>query len=187
MSEAVLKLEKVKKSCRISKNISRVLAIIVTLGCAMCLVGAIVLLIVGSEKIDSKIQLGVDEGNVRIEMNYLGTDGIFSIDLHLNELIEQGRYTDAFIEVCNFGALISAIVATMFWTLVSMFKLIEESENPFTPKVLKQLKRVFVLATIMAGLLNGLVACVVTACIGRSLYSIFDYGFVIQQEIDETL
>lgn len=187
MRDEMVKLEKVKKSCKISKIISNIIACFVTIGCVCAVVATIILGVVGHEKINSEIAKSIESGNASFEVDDIKIDGMLELNVKLNEMVAKGEYAEAITIICIFMAVVMAAVAAVFWMMVSIFKMIAESNTPFTIDILKRLKAVFIIVAVIAVIVSGLGTGVIVGCIGWSLYTIFDYGFVIQQEIDETL
>lgn len=187
MNNESIKLEKVKKSCNISKIICQVFAVLLAVSVAVMIIIPIAFGITGYDKIDKEISTNIENGNLTFNVSEFELNGIFNIDLGLEEMADEGQYAAVITAVCILAAVILATLDVLFWMLVKVFKLIAKSETPFTQAILKRLKAVFILISIFLALINGIGAGIITACIGWSIYTIFDYGFVIQQEIDETL
>lgn len=189
MRDEMVKLEKVKKSCKISKNLSKIIACFVTIG-FVCVTAVIIAFgVIGYDKINSEIEKSIESGDASLVFDFddVNFNGALQLNLKLNEMVKQGKYAEAISLLCVFVAFVTASVAVVFWMLVSIFKMVAESNTPFTVNILKRLKAVFIMVTVIATLASGIGLGVIVGCIGWSLYSIFDYGFVIQQEIDETL
>lgn len=187
MRDEMIKLGKVKKSCRISGILSKILACIVTVGFVGAVAGMIILGVIGHDKINSEISKSIESGDSTFNVDDVKIDGMFQVSVKLNEMVEQGQYAEVITIVCAFVAIVTAAVSIIFWMLVGIFKEIGKSNTPFTVSVLKRVKAIFIMAVVIAVFSSGLGMGVIAGCIGWSLYSIFDYGFVIQQEIDETL
>lgn len=187
MRDEMVKLEKVKKSCKISGIISKIIACLVTVGFVGAIVGIIVLGIVGHDKINSEIGKAVESGDATFNVDNVNINGMVQVNAAIDEMTEQGEYAEVLTIACIIAAFASAVVAVIFWMLVSIFKMIAESNTPFTGGILKRIKAIFILVAVIALITNGLGTGVIVGCIGWSLYSIFDYGFAIQQEVDETL
>lgn len=187
MRDEMVKLEKVKKSCKISGIISRIIACIVTIGFVGAVAGAIVLGVLGHDKINSEIAKAVESGDATFSVDDVNINGIVQANVEVEEMAEQGEYAEVLTIVCIIMAFATAVIAAVFWMLVSIFKMVAESNTPFTVGILKRIKAIFILVAVTALITNGLGMGVIAGCIGWSLYSIFDYGFAIQQEVDETL
>ncbi len=88
---------------------------------------------------------------------------------------------------CFGGFLICLIATAIFIMIQKTFVLIKDSETPFDPAVLKRLKLVFVIIAIAALLFSGVGTAVMSGIVFWCVYCILDYGFILQQEVDETL
>ena len=187
MRDEMVKLEKIKKSCKISKNLSKMIACLLTVGFVCAIAGIIVIGVIGHDNINSELKKSIESGDSTFNVDDIDINGMVQLNVKLNEMAEQGEYAEALTIICAFIAVVTAAIAIVFWMLVTIFKMIAESNTPFTVNVLNRLKTIFIMVTVIAVLSSGLGMGVIVGCIGWSLYSIFDYGFVIQQEIDETL
>lgn len=187
MREEMVKLEKVKRSCKTSKVISQIMAGIVSAACVICLVVPIILGVVGIDKVNTEIGKAVESGQATFYVDDVSLNGMIDLQVKVEDMVNNGNYAEAVIAICIFAAVVTAICAVLFWALVSIFKTISVSETPFTEDILRKLRVVFIMIAIIFGMISGFVAFVIAACICWSLYTIFDYGFVIQQEINETL
>lgn len=83
--------------------------------------------------------------------------------------------------------LLSFVLAQVMLRLVTrLFTHIRESETPFTPAAVKQLKTLAVLLGLIIGVQNTLVGVVV--CLAVFAFAlIFQYGGELQTQVDETL
>ena len=64
---------------------------------------------------------------------------------------------------------------------------LENSDTPFDESIMKKIKTVFGLITIVVFFSVGLGAAVLVGVGFWSMYCILDYGYVLQKEADETL
>ena len=75
--------------------------------------------------------------------------------------------------------------------LLGLFKKIFENlineDNPFSDKILNNLKNCFIVMTVILTLSVGIGPGVIVGVLGWCIYSIFEYGRVLQTEVDETL
>lgn len=173
---------KVRKSCGTAKKITRFFAILMIAAFALCVIGTAATLAFRSQ-IDTTLAENADRATFdNIEIN-----GILSFRLKVDRLVEAGEYGKAVTLYCVFGMAVTALIAGMFHCLNKTFITIETSESPFTDKVLKTLKTVFILFTVMAGLFCGVVPFILIGVACWSVYCIMDYGITLQEEIDETV
>lgn len=187
MRDEMVKLEKVKKSCKISGTISKIIACLLTVGFVASVAGIIILGAIGYDKINTEIGKAVESGDATFEVDDVNINGMVQFDAQIEEMADQGEYAEVITVACVIVAVVTAALAVVFWMLVSIFKMITESNTPFTINIRNRIKAIFIMVAVIALITNGLGMGVIVGCIGWSLYSIFDYGFAIQQEVDETL
>lgn len=187
MREEMVKLEKVKKTCKISKNLCTILASIVTVAFVCAVIGMIIFGTISHDKVNSAVKEAIESNDVDFDVDDIRIDGVLRLNVYLNEMAKQENYAAVITVAFAYGAVLSATVAVVFWMLVSIFKMVALSDTPFTANIRNRLKAIFIIVTVIAIFASGLGTGIIIGCIGWSLYSIFDYGFVIQQEIDETL
>lgn len=188
MREELVKLERVKKACKISKILCTILAWIVTVAFVCAVIGMIIFGVIDHSKVNSAVKEAMESNDVvDFDVDDINIDGMLRLNVYLNEMAEQENYAAVIIVAFAYGATISATLAVILWMLVSIFKIIAISDTPFTANIRNRLKAIFIIVTVIAAFANGLGTGIIIGCIGWGLYTIFDYGFAIQQEIDETL
>jgi len=83
--------------------------------------------------------------------------------------------------------LLSFVLAQIMLRLVTrLFTGIRESENPFTPGIIKTLKTLAVLLGLVVAVQNTLLGVVITFTV-FAFALIFEYGGELQHQVDETL
>lgn len=127
-----------------------------------------------------KDELGIN-GSVNLDGVFEGEYGENAVDL-LNSFARIGMVLGMI-----FAAIMSAAAAVVWWLIERIFKEIKESDSPFTESILKKLKVVFIIISILPLFTNGVGAAIVTALICWAIYCIIDYGYALQNEVDETL
>jgi len=125
-------------------------------------------------------ELGI-KGNVNLEGVFEGEYGEDAVDL-LNAFTRIGMVLGMI-----FAAIFAGIAAVIWWLIERIFKEIKESDSPFTESILKKLRMVFIIISILPLFTNGIGAAIITALICWAIYSIIDYGYALQSEVDETL
>ncbi|MCR5373846.1 MAG: hypothetical protein K6E39_00565 [Lachnospiraceae bacterium] len=118
--------------------------------------------------------------------------------IHLDGVFE-GEYGPEAVGVLNayvrwgtfagliFAAGMCCVVAVIFWLVEGIFKKIKESDSPFTEEILKKLRIVFIVISILALLTNGIWSGAIVGLLCWAVYCIIDYGYALQSEVDETL
>lgn len=192
MSEEALKLEKVKKSCKITATVSHVLETILIVGAVLCMLGGIICLFNNKGINQSIAQMSTQQEMTEFINNTNVFDdasigGVLKFTVHMDQLIQDGEYGIIYAIFCFFGVVICGMTALVFDMIRRIFKVIRTSETPFSEKVLKGIKVMFIVICVELLLMSGLGSAVLAALIFRSIYNILDYGFTIQQQIDEML
>ena len=193
MREEALKLEKVKKSCKTTAKVAQVLEIIVIVAFALCIVGAVICFCTRNEIDNSMIQIMTQTGDATLENGYASFDtdtqigGLLSFSFNSEKLIEAGEYGLLSAVYCLMGAILCAVAAAIFDLIRRIFKLIMASETPFDEGVLKKIKVLFIIICVAILVTSGLGEAVLAALILRSIYTILDYGFTLQKQVDETI
>lgn len=187
MREQELKLEKVRKSCNTARKIAKVFKIIMIVATVMCLVAAGCLFAFRGQLNDEiKSVNEIKPGTVTIDDMDFQT-GFFHYEKDINEIIANGTYAESFAEICLMGAIAVAVFAVIFALIEKIFVTIDEEESPFTEKVLKTVKKLFIGIAVIMGLEVGIGLGLFLGLFFWCLYCILDYGFALQKEIDETL
>lgn len=192
MREEALKLEKVKKSCRITARVAMIMEIIMLVSMVLCISSAIVCYSV-RQQINSELMNAENETqelqfeNIKNMMNELGVGGALKFTVNTKQMIEDNEYAEAASAVCVMGGIVLAMIALIFDILRRVFKLINKSETPFEETVIKKIKILFIVISVEILVMVGLGVAAVVALICWSIYNIMDYGFTLQKQIDETL
>lgn len=188
MREETLKLDKVKKSCKITATVSLVLEIILIVCAVCCILGGVVCAALRNEinQAMPEVMTQQELDEFQVSLSALGTASIEGI-LHTDELMNNGDYGMICTVLCFYAAIICGIATVLFDTIRRIFKTIRISDTPFTQKVLKGIKVMGIVISIELLIMSGVGVAVLGALIFWSIYNIMDYGFTIQQQIDETL
>ncbi len=190
------KLQKIKKSCKAGYVVSRVFCILSIVGCVCALVGGIVILSMGKE-FDEKVAQEVQNGNVSIEEKIggyqvlgvsLGDPSSLRSDVPaIREALQDHPYCIEVSLYCFLAALETAIIAVMMGLAASAFSMIRKEDSPFTEKVIKRVLIVMIALSAIVLLTAGLGQGALSAILTWVVYSILDYGKVLQIQSDETL
>lgn len=112
--------------------------------------------------------------------------GSFSMD---NPLVKVFDFTDYFVIAVSDAILAILMLAFAFFVIYeirSIFVYLKENDTPFVPGILKKIKVIGIIVSILAlfeSLGSGAIAALVFWCV----YAIFDYGIILQKNQDETL
>lgn len=181
MSEQNKKLESIKKS-------SNVAMILVRIAKIFCIVGSVICIFAG-------IYLIAFHDSVNEELHRAEAEGKFDpneLILELNLGIFDMSYSDPerISETLGMYLIVEGIILIIFTVLLHfvsrVFKEINESDSPFRKSVLKDMRVLFILITLLvlqSGLLTGVMVGFALWCV----HSVFGYGCELQQLSDETL
>ena len=181
MSKDNGKLESIKKSSNVAMILARIAKII-------CIAGAVTCIVTG-------IGLIAFHDSVNRELSHAEAQGEFNLEDLILELNMGGfnmtyNDSDRISETMGAFLLVEGVVLVIFTVLLHfvsrVFKEIKESDSPFRKSILKYMRVVFILITLLvlqSGVLNGVMVGFALWCI----YSVFGYGCELQQLSDETL
>lgn len=191
------KLLKIKKSCHAGKIIANVLCIICIVGCVCSLIAGIAL-VANADEFEPQIQQIADEGRLDSADNRIVSVRMFSFDSvdpsdwesdlpAMQKALDEHPYCIIYGVYVIMAAGILAVVAVLMKLVNGTFALIEKEDNPFTDKVIKRV-------TIVLGIISGLLLITSGAAWGLLgglvtwvVYTVLDYGRILQIQADETL
>ena len=70
---------------------------------------------------------------------------------------------------------------------INIFKSLAQEETPFSENILKRLRNIFIIITVLIAAYLGVGLCIVGALLLWCIYSILEYGVALQTEVDELL
>ena len=189
MNAKAEKIARIKKSCKIGKVISRILMIICIVGVVVSIFSLIATLVckdnlaewleISSSDMPTNEAGGIDSGDIEGE-------GVLA-SLILDPMVKDAELTKQLTVICAYASVICALGAFVWFFFGQVFAVIQKEESPFADTVMNKLKINFILLTVMLGISIGIGAAVVAAFLFWCIYSIFDYGRLLQIESDETL
>ena len=190
------KLESIKRSCTVGETVATIFCIIAIVGCVFALVAGCVILSMGRE-FDDKIAVLEETGNVSFS-DKIGGYQVMGINLGdpaniksdipaIKEALEDHPYSIE-CSLMLFGvAAMTAILAVMTKLAGSIFKLIRKEDNPFTDKVIKRVVIVMIVLSVILFLTSGIGKGILCGILTWVVYTILDYGRMLQVQSDETL
>lgn len=188
MENQEMKLQKIKKSCKVSATILKVFSIIVLVLAVAFFTGA-TLMLANAQKVNNYLvsDESGDVGESLIE-TFGDVEMESSIDA-LQEFMDDCKYPIVMICASYLYILGIALVVVLIALSIlrKVFVVIYESGTPFSVEVLKKLKKVFIFITIFMFLTTGGIMAIITAMILFCIYNIFSYGVSLQELSDETL
>lgn len=182
MSESNVKIQKIQKTSKnawILVRIAKVFCIVmsvIAIGCGCGFIGA-------KNYLDQELATAIVTGELSTEDLYINAGGFLDRALNLAKVDSVALTLGVYLIVLGIILVCFAIVLHF---MGKVFKNIMESYSPFRPEIVKSLKVVFVLITVLA-LRSSLL---IGAIIGFSLwcvFHIFEYGCELQRQSDETL
>ena len=181
MSEQNKKLESIKKSSKVAMILARIAKIVCIAGAMICIVAGI-WLIAAHDMVNEELRRAEAEGKFDLNELKLKLDlGNFDMSYYNSEQIS---------ETLGIYLIVEGIILIIFTVLLHfvsrVFKEINECDSPFRKSVLKDMRVLFILITLLvlqSGVLNGVMVGFALWCV----YSVFGYGCELQQLSDETL
>ena len=185
MLEQNKKLEIIKKRCNTSIKVIRILQIFAVIGIIAALIGAICCFTM-KDTINNGIAESVAQGKTEIE-DVLISNGLLSIAVNYEGFYKEGNYATPAAINCVIATVITSVVYYLLGLFKKIFENLINEDNPFSDKILNNLKICFIVITVILALSVGIGPGVIAGLLGWCIYSIFEYGRVLQTEIDETL
>lgn len=172
-------IEKIQKTCQIgcvATNIFKIFGIVMS--AVMILMGSVFVGV--SERINQILKEAIG-----VETHMLDGLGLLE-ETVLKSLLEEGN----FAMVIGLELIVAGVIlicsAIMMHFAGKIFKEMRESYSPFQLSIVKNLKVVFVLITLLvlsSSLATGLILGIALWCV----IHIFEYGCELQRQSDETL
>lgn len=187
MSEQSNKVEKIKKSSNVAMFLARIgkIFMIAMAGISVvCGIGLILLDVTADAQTRQKLDAVELAADMETGIEILG----FRVSTRSVELITDGQATWVSVLGISLAVLSVALVfmAVALHFVAKTFQEICDSDSPFRPVILKNLRLPFILITLMAAgnsLFFGALAGIAFWCV----YCILDYGCELQRQSDETL
>ena len=204
MSQENIKLERIKKSSHVGRIVTRIVFMI-------CVVSSVILLVTSIVMIANRVSMneqikaayeGVDDvdvskevGPVRVHLFRI-SKGSFDITKYQKiessiPALEKAMNETPYSLSLAFTLLISGfnviLLAVAMYQLYSVFDIIGKENSPFTSRVLKKLLFALIVIDIIIAFTAGLGTAAIAAIVTWALYTIMDYGRLLQIQSDETL
>ncbi|SCY01955.1 hypothetical protein SAMN02910451_01135 [Butyrivibrio hungatei] len=197
MREYEVKLANIKKSCNTTRKIANVLGVLMAVVAVAALVGGVLIFAYRDdinknavvENINGKTVAHIcgDDGTELFELDNLGIQIALGSVSFTGVFANKGMVAEGLGVGCFIIAVVLAVVAGIFILIMNVFKVVENSDSPFSEEVMKKLKAAFIIITVFTALAVGIGPAVLTGVVFWSIYCILDYGYVLQKEADETL
>ena len=181
MNEQMIRLETVKNRCNTLAKIVGVIEVIFIV--LACITGGIALtFLIGASKLNPVIEEGVSQGYIDYNMTF-NVGGIMGFE----KILPPDNYSLGIGLTCLFATIAVIFVVIILAFIKKVFTIIKEENSPFSDKCLKTIKVSFIVITVATFLGGSLGVTLITGFILFCIYSVFEYGAALQNEIDETL
>ena len=179
------RLEVMRKRCKTSSKVVGIIQIIGIIGVVCSLLG-VVIGIAMKDTINEQLAQAVASGQVTVENFQLG-GGALRFVVNFQEAFKEGSYAIPLAVNCTLAAVFSTVAVVVLALFKSIFNELVKEETPFSDKVLGKLKTCFIIIALVLLGFVGVGPGVVGALLMWCVYSILEYGKVLQTEVDETL
>lgn len=175
-------LEKMKKSCYISSVILNVFRIVTILFFVVVVIGGIL-----SACFSDKLNMAYANDKFPLPVNFNVSCGLVSFNVNEVAQVHGGDIALALEVAC----ILIAISLLLFFIVLNLFirilKEIRMKDSPFTAVITKTLRRTFIVLSILLFTLFGIIYAAIGAFLFAIIYTIFEYGYELQIQADETL
>lgn len=202
MNEESKKLKNIRTSCKAAKIVSKIIMIALIVGTVLTILSGIVL-IAGRQNMDDKIREAASSGQkITVEMKvgpfvfgrfvdgeFIATEKIDSDIPALKAFFDENADSPSLL--MGFYAIligfVLAVSSVAFFFITSIFDIVVKEGNPFTSKVIKRTLIAMIILTLIVGSNGGLGFGILMGFLTWVIYTILDYGRVLQIQSDETL
>lgn len=185
MNEYNNKLEVIRNRCRTSAKVVGILRTLTGVGLIGSLVGAIICFFQRTN-VNEQVAAEVAAGNLKTETLRLG-GSMLNVVIDYSKAFEEGNYAGPIIVSCVVAAVICAAMVVILTLFKRIFTELSLEETPFSESVMGRLKTSFIIMTVVLAVFIGVGAGIIGGLFMWCVYSILDYGKVLQTEVDETL
>ena len=204
MNQENIKLNRIKKSSHVAGIVTRIVFILCVVASMILIVTSIVM-IADRTNMNAQIKAGIEGANdvdvtkkvgpVNVHLLRFSKD---SFDITKYQKIESSipalekALSDTPYSLTLGFTLLTAglnvvLLAIAMFQLYSVFDIIGKEDSPFTPRVLKKLLFALIVIDIVIAFTSGLGTAAIAGLVTWALYTIMDYGRLLQTRSDETL
>ena len=204
MNQESIKLNRIKKSSHVAGIVTRIVFILCVVA-SMILIVTSVVMIADRTNMNEQIKAGIEGANdvdvtkkvgpVNVHLLRFSKD---SFDITKYQKIESSipalekALSDTPYSLTLGFTLLTAglnvvLLAIAMFQLYSVFDIIGKEDSPFTPRVLKKLLFALIVIDIVIAFTSGLGTAAIAGLVTWALYTIMDYGRLLQTRSDETL
>lgn len=190
------KISKIKQSCKVGETVTNIFFILALVGSIIAFMAGGYIFSMGKE-FDVQMKQAEEEGYVSKGMS-IGTVKVANVELidvsnietsipALEGAIEDHPYCIAYSIFVFTMAVTALIIAIMMKVISKTFGLIRSEETPFTDRVIRRVLIIMLVVTVIALMSMGLAQAAVFGILTWVVYTILDYGKLLQIQSDETL
>lgn len=204
MNQENIKLNRIKKSSHVAGIVTRIVFILCVVASMILIVTSIVM-IADRTNMNAQIKAGIEGANdvdvtkkvgpVNVHLLRFSKD---SFDITKYQKIESSipalekALSDTPYSLTLGFTLLTAglnvvLLAIAMFQLYSVFDIIGREDSPFTQRVLKKLLFALIVIDIVIAFTAGLGTAAIAGLVTWALYTIMDYGRLLQTRSDETL
>lgn len=204
MNQENVKLERIKKSCKVAGIVTRIAFMVCVVGCVISLISGIVTVsnrknmeqsITKALEEHDEVAVGQKIGNVNVYlakvdpavMKWFKNLKFESSIPAWQKIMDETPYAFSLgltLIGMSFGI---AILAFALFQIYSVFDIIKKEDTPFSEKVLKKLLIALIIIDVIIAMTSGFGQAAIAGLITWAVYAIMDYGRVLQIQSDETL
>ena len=167
------RIENIKKASKLIVKVGKVFQIVFEIFTGMFLISIIIL---------SVLRNTLNMMNAESQTNF----DFYNMGQWTEKLASEGKVAEAGIVFLISGFLFSLIMTIIMHFVVEIFKRICDDYSPFLPEVVKDLKIVSVLTTLLI-LRNSIGLGIISGLIFWGIIQLYEYGCELQNQVDETL
>lgn len=175
-------LKKVKKSCYVSSVILNVLRIVTILSFVTVVVGGIL-----SACFSDKLNMAYANDKFPLPVNFNVSCGFVSFNVNEVAQIHNGDIALAL----EAASILISISLVLFFIVLNLFirilKEIKTADSPFTAVIIRTLQTTFIVLSALLFVLFGIIYAAIGTVFFIVIYTIFEYGYELQIQADETL
>lgn len=178
MKEEKVIIEKIQKTCKAGATVTSIIKIFCVVMSVVAILGGFFIMF--NTRINGLMEQLIASGELREQ----DLDALESA--LLGHMLEEGNFTLVIgAEAVAMGIMLIC-TAVILHFVGKVFKEMRESYSPFQLSVVKNLKVVFILVTLLT-LSNSLAIALIVGLAFWCVIQIFEYGCELQRQSDETL
>lgn len=174
--------KKINKCCYISSTILNILRIVSILSFVTVVLGGIL-----SACFSDKVNTSYANHNFPLPVNVNIPCGFVSFNINEVAQIHNGNIALALEIACVLIAISLLFFFIVLHLLTRILKEIKKEASPFTSAIIQTLRTTFIVLSVLLFILFGLIYAAIGSLLFFIIYTIFEYGYVLQLQADETL